>query len=95
MALNVGLFSYIYVTKINQNMKAIIVIECDEDNEVIQHISEIRKQLKREILKRRKNAPDDISDMVVTDDNCYGSHMATVEYADFDTSHSFLKDYTY
>jgi hypothetical protein len=80
-------------------MKAIIVIECDEDNEVIQHISEIRKQLKKEILARRKDEQmtglTSLMDIVVTDDNCYGSHMATVHYDDTDTSHSLLKDYTY
>lgn len=79
-------------------MKAIIVIECDEDNEVIQHISEIRKQLKREILSRRKDEAmtglTSLTDIVVTDDNCYGSHMATVHYDDIDTSQIVVANYT-
>lgn len=79
-------------------MKAIIVIECDEDNEVIQHISVIRKQLKKEIFFRRKNDEltglTSLMDIVVTDDNCYGSHMATVHYDDIDTSNIVVANYT-
>lgn len=79
-------------------MKAIIVIECDEDNEVIQHMSEIRKQLKREILSRRKDEGltglTSLTDVVVTDDNCYGSHMATIHYEDVDTSQIVVANYT-
>jgi hypothetical protein len=74
-------------------MKAIIVIECDEDNEVIQHLTVVRKQLKAAILKRRKT-PDDLTDIVVDDDNCYGSHMATIEFDGSDTSHIVLANYT-
>jgi hypothetical protein len=74
-------------------MKAIIIIECDEDNEVIQHISVIRRQLKSAILKRRKT-PEDMSDLIVDDDNCYGSHMATVHYEDIDTSEIVIANYT-
>jgi hypothetical protein len=74
-------------------MKAIIVIECDEDNEVIQHISVLRKQLKGAILQRRKH-PENLKDLVVVDDNCYGSHMATVHYEDVDTSQIVVANYT-
>lgn len=76
-------------------MKAIIVIECDEDNEIIQHISEIRKQLKKAILTRRKYSPNEMSDIAVHDDNCYGSHMATIHYEDVDTSQIVVANYTY
>lgn len=78
-------------------MKAIIVIECDEDNEVIQHLSVIRAQLKKEILFRRKwtiKGEESLKDIVVTDDNCYGSHMATVHYEDVDTSNIVVASYT-
>lgn len=77
-------------------MKAIIVIECDEDNEVIQHLTVIRKQLKKALRIRSISnilAPDN-SDIVVSDNNCYGSHMATVEFDGSDTSHIVLANYT-
>jgi hypothetical protein len=74
-------------------MKAIIVIECDEDNEVLKHLSVIRKQLKAAILKRRKEQ-DNLNDLVVVDDNCYGSHMATVHYENVDTSQIVVANYT-
>lgn len=75
-------------------MKAIIVIECDEDNEVIQHLTVITKQLKKAILNRRKD-PEEFDDLIVTDNNCYGSHMATVHYEDVDISEIVVANYTF
>lgn len=63
-------------------MRAIIVIECDEDNEVIQHLNVLTKDLKKQIIKRRKENPEDVTDLKSYDDNCYGSHQATVHFDD-------------
>lgn len=57
------------------------------------------KQLtKEEILSRRKDEVitglTSLTDIVVTDDNCYGSHMATVHYEDIDTSEIVVASYT-
>ncbi len=79
-------------------MRVVIVIDCDEDNEVIQHLAVVKKQLKAAILKRRKeNESQTVSnqmDIDVSDSNCYGSHKAIVHFDDDIAGHYHL-DQTY
>lgn len=54
-------------------MKVTIEIECDEDNEIAQHLD----KLKKDFIKAAK-ANKITENFAVEDDNCYGSHTAIV-----------------
>ena len=60
-------------------MKVTVVIECDEYNEICQHLDKIRKDIKKSIVKGTiETVPLDFFD----DNNCYGTHTVTISLED-------------
>lgn len=54
-------------------MKVNIIIECDEDNEIAQHLDKIRKDFIKAIKKGLIT-----ENFALEDNNCYGEHSAIV-----------------
>ncbi len=54
-------------------MRAVIVIDCDEDNEIAQHLDKLRKDFTK-AAKQQKITEN----FALEDNNCYGNHAAIV-----------------
>lgn len=61
-------------------MNIIINIECETVSDFYSHLSELRRQIKKEAKKLKLNpASDEFPDNVTLyDDNCYGTHIVTI-----------------
>lgn len=57
-------------------MKVTIEIECDEDNEIAQHLDKLRKDFIKAIKKGQI-----AEGFTLVDNNCYGNH--SVEVTDY------------
>lgn len=61
--------------------KVSITIECETEQEILSHLSEIRKRLKRELRPNNGfngHIPDGV-DLQWEDNNCYGTHEVKIE----------------
>jgi len=63
-------------------IKVEIVIECDEANEIVQHLSVLKSQFIKEIKKKNSgmDLPERLNSLVIEDSNCYGEHKATIKW---------------
>lgn len=57
-------------------MKVTIIIECDEYNEICQHLDKIRKDVKKAI---QKGIIESDSGESFYDDNCCGEHSVEID----------------
>jgi len=57
-------------------MKAKLVIECDDERELLMHLSVVTKQL-RAVVKTRYEGVIDKRE-VLSDNNCYGYHRMVI-----------------
>lgn len=57
-------------------MKVTIIIECDEYNEICQHLDKIRKDMIKSI---KKGTIESDSGDQFYDDNCYGEHSVEID----------------
>jgi hypothetical protein len=57
-------------------MEILITIECETISDFYSHLSELRRQIKKETRKRKLNPLHDEfpADVDLYDDNCYGTH---------------------
>lgn len=58
-----------------------IEIECEDKDEIIAHISEIRKELIHRINHAKRNSIPEIKEEIFNDNNCYGTHIVKIEHA--------------
>ena len=65
--------------------KVTIIIECDEPNEIVQHLDKLKKDIKADV----KRHPDKYDDLTVYNDpirfedsNCYGEHDCSISVLD-------------
>lgn len=60
-------------------MKVSIEIDCSDTDEIFSHLTVIRRQLRKAITYLEEAKPDEQWEpFTVDDENCYGSHTATV-----------------
>lgn len=57
-------------------MKVTIEIECETTQEVFQHLTQIRYNLKKKLVTAKRELTEDI---IITDNNCYGTHICKLE----------------
>jgi hypothetical protein len=55
--------------------KVQITIDCEDEREIIAHITAIRKELKK---LEKKGIPDGV-DVYFDDSNCYGTHEVKID----------------
>lgn len=59
--------------------KVFIEIECEESNEIIQHLNKIKSDLTKEIKKKTSISDEDRLPLVdLYDNNCYGTHEVKI-----------------
>jgi hypothetical protein len=56
-------------------MTVIIQIDCEDEIDLMSHLSVIRQQIRVEI---KKQGGELISEVVLEDESCYGSHNITI-----------------
>lgn len=75
-------------------MRVVLVIDCDEPREVLDHISVAREQIKKQFKALEKDNKE--VDFAVKDANCYGEHKATICFDELDAYDVVIHpDYTY
>lgn len=59
-------------------LKTTIEIHCETGQEILAHLSVIRKTLKKQLKKSGGDIPDGL-DVRFEDDNCYGNHVVEID----------------
>lgn len=64
-------------------MKVIVRIECDNISELNAHLSELKRQIKKEAKRLHLHPINDcflnVSNKNLFDDNCYGTHSVEIK----------------
>ena len=61
-------------------MKVTISIDCEDERELLTHLSVIRQQVKKEFKKLDKEPEQDV--VRFSDSNCYGNHNVEMAFND-------------
>jgi len=57
-------------------MRTTITINCEDERELLLHLTVIRQQIKSEIKKQKGYLEKDVK---LTDNNCYGDHTVNIK----------------
>lgn len=61
-------------------MKTEIYIDCEDERELLIHLSVIRQNVKKSFRKLEKEPEHDV--IKFTDANCYGHHIVNISFID-------------
>lgn len=63
-------------------LRVTVVIECDEANEIVQHLDHLKKEIRKEYTKHPEIFDKTGFIKSFTDNNCYGEHQCNIESID-------------
>lgn len=64
------------------SFKVTVVIECDEKQEICQHLDKLKKDIQSEIKRFPDKFDQNTETLVFDSNNCYGEHRCSVEILD-------------